>query len=255
MGARSGTISNDVGQMRRGISNALRARAGVFAAVAVAVAALNVIVPVAVLSIARKPVDFFAFNPWLRRLPDYLLSSEPLSTKLPYLSRLTIAWMSADGGPDGVEWAFIFDVPTIARIVFTSVLFGAYFALWSYRRRADACVPAAAAARPAGILGATASVFGLTAGPCTVAGCGAPVLPVLGLAFTGLPLGTLATFATVSRISIAVVLLLMTAAVLRFGWRAGAAAPTDARSALRGAPSGRAGDFPPRPALPTADRR
>ena len=50
------------------------------------------------------------------------------------------------------------------------------------------------------------------------------MLPVLGLAFTGLPPGTLAVFATISRVAIAAVLALMTAAVLWFAWRAGAAA-------------------------------
>jgi len=65
--------------------------------------------------------------------------------------------------------------------------------------------------------------FGLTVGPCSLAGCGAPVLPMLGLAFTGLPGGTLALFATLSRISITVVLVLMATAVVWLGWRVGAA--------------------------------
>jgi hypothetical protein len=253
MSARSGTIFTAVAQTRRGISIALRSRAGVFAAVAAAVALFNLLVPVAVLSLARKPVDFFTFNPWLRRLPDYLLSSEPLSAKLPYLSHLTVAWASADGGPDGVAWAFILDVPTIVRIVAMSLIFGAYFALWSYQRAAEVCDPATSAARPAGVLGAVTSVFGLTTGGCTLAGCGAPVLPVLGLALTGVAPGTLATLATVSRICVALVLVLMTAAVFWFAWRAGAA--TSAGSALQAVPSERASGFPPRPARPIADRR
>jgi hypothetical protein len=253
MNARLGTFYDGVVQTRRGLAAALRSRAAVFAAVATAVAVFNVIGPVAVLSVARKPVDFFAFNPWLRRLPDYLLSSEPLSGKLPYLSHLTVAWFSAAGPGDGVEWAFVIDAPTIVRIVFMSAVFGAYFALWSYQRRVEACETTPSAARPAGVLGAMTTVFGLTTGPCTLAGCGAPVLPVLGLAFTGLPPGALAAFATVSRISIALVLVLMTAAVFWFAWRAGA--PTSAQSALQAVPSERAGGFRPRPARPIADRR
>jgi hypothetical protein len=67
------------------------------------------------------------------------------------------------------------------------------------------------------------SVFGLTTGPCTLAGCGVPVLPVVGLVFTGLSSGTLTLFATLSRISIAVVLSVMSLAVIWLGWRAGAA--------------------------------
>ncbi len=218
------TVFTAIAQTRRGISAALRSRAKVILGVAAAVAAFNLIAPVAVLSLARKPVDFFTFNPWLRRLPDYLASSEPLAGKLSYLSRLTIAWVSAEGGAEGIDWGFIIDVPTIARIAGTSLIFGAYFALWSYRRQvAAACGTGFSAARPAGVLGAVTSVFGLTAGPCTLAGCGAPVLPLLGLAFTSLPTGTLALFATLSRLSMALVLALMTAAVVWFGWRAGAA--------------------------------
>jgi hypothetical protein len=46
---------------------------------------------------------------------------------------------------------------------------------------------------------------------------------MLGLAFTGLPGGTLSLFATLSRISITLVLVLMGAAVIWLGWRVGAA--------------------------------
>src|SRR5438874_7706304 len=127
------SVSTAIAHARRGISAAVRSRSRLMLAVAAAVAAFNLIAPVAVLSLARKPVDFFTFNPWLRRLPDYLLSSESLATKLSFLSHLTIAWISAEGAADGVEWAFILDVPTVARIVCTSLVFGGYFALWSYR--------------------------------------------------------------------------------------------------------------------------
>src|SRR3954469_7006508 len=110
------TVSEAIAQTRRGISVALRSRAGVAAVVALAVAVFNLIAPVVVLSLARKPVDFFTFNPWLRRLPDYLLADEPLAAKLSFLSHLAIAWVSAEGSTDGIEWGFILDVPTIARI-------------------------------------------------------------------------------------------------------------------------------------------
>jgi hypothetical protein len=240
MGAASTVnISKAIAQTGRGISAALRSRGRLVLGVATAVAVFNVIAPVTVLSIARKPVDFFTFNPWLRRLPDYLLSSEPLGAKLSFLSHLTIAWVSAEGAGEGIDWGFILDVPTLARIVCTSVVFGAYFGLWSYQRQQDACDPHLSATRPAGVLGAVTSVFGLTTGPCTLAGCGAPVLPVLGLAFTGLPGSTLALFATISRISITLVLGLMTAAVFWFGWRAGAAA-THLRERNGGPPRGNA---------------
>jgi hypothetical protein len=189
------------------------------------VAVFNLVAPVAILSLARRPFDFFTFNPWLSRLPEYLRSDEPLTKKLSFLSNMAIAWVSADNKVEGIDWGFIIDVPTLGRILLTSLVFGAYFALWSYRRReGQACGVGSRAARPAGVAGALTSVFGLTTGPCTLAGCGVPVLPVVGLAFTGLSSGTLTLFSTLSRISIAVVLAAMSAAVLWLGWRAGTSA-------------------------------
>src|SRR5438874_1311280 len=85
------TVSNAIARTRRGMAAALRSRARVVFGVAAAVAAFNLIAPVAVLSLARKPMDFFSFNPWLRRLPDYLVSSESLGAKLSFLSRVAIA--------------------------------------------------------------------------------------------------------------------------------------------------------------------
>jgi hypothetical protein len=212
-------------QTVRGIAAALRTQAKVVWGVTGAVAVFNLVAPVAILSLARRPFDFFTFNPWLSRLPEYLRSDEPLTKKLSFLSNMAIAWVSADNKVEGIDWGFIVDVPTLGRILLTSLVFGAYFALWSYRRReGQACGVGSRAARPAGVAGALTSVFGLTTGPCTLAGCGVPVLPVVGLAFTGLSSGTLTLFSTLSRISIAVVLAAMSVAVLWLGWRAGTSA-------------------------------
>jgi hypothetical protein len=192
--------------------------------VTAAVCVFNLAAPIAILSLARRPFDFFTFNPWLSRLPEYLASDEPLTKKLSFLSNVAIAWVSADNKVEGIDWGFIVDVPTLAQILLTSLVFGTYFALWSYRRReGEACGLGFRAARPAGLAGAATSIFGLTAGPCTLAGCGVPVLPVIGLAFTGLSSGTLTLFTTLSRISIAVVLAAMSVAVVWFGWRVGGA--------------------------------
>jgi hypothetical protein len=216
------TVVGAIGQTLRGIAAALRARAKIVWGVTAAVFVFNLAAPVVILSLARRPVDFFTFNPWLSRLPEYLRSEEPLSNKLSFLSNMAIAWLSSDNQVEGIEWGFIIDVPTLVRILLTSLVFGSYFALWSYRRReGQACGGGFQAARPAGVAGAVTSVFGLTTGPCTLAGCGVPVLPVLGLAFTGLSSGTLALFTTLSRISIAVVLVAMGLAVVWFGWRVG----------------------------------
>jgi len=212
-------------QTFRGIAAALRTQAKVVWGVTGAVAVFNLVAPVAILSLARRPFEFFTFNPWLSRLPEYLRSDEPLAKKLSFLSNMAIAWVSADNKVEGIDWGFIVDVPTLGRILLTSLVFGAYFALWSVRRREGrACGLGSRAARPAGVAGALTSVFGLTTGPCTLAGCGVPVLPVVGLAFTGLSSGTLTLFSTLSRISIAVVLAAMSIAVLWLGWRAGATA-------------------------------
>lgn len=206
----------------RGIGAAVRAEAKIVWAATAAVAVFNLAAPIAVLSVVRKPPNLFTFNPWLRRLPEYVVSDNPLWKKLSFLSNMAIAWVSADNPIEGVEWGFIIDVPTLIRILLTSLVFGAYFALWSYRRKqGEACGMRHTAARRAGVAGAVTSVLGLTTGPCTLAGCGVPVLPVVGLAFTGLSSGTLTLFTTLSRISIAVVLFAMGVAVLWFGWRVG----------------------------------
>jgi hypothetical protein len=211
-----------LGQSLHGIGIALRARVGILLAATAAVAVFNLVAPVAILSIARRPPDFATFNPWLSRLPEYLRSEEPLGKKVEFLSHMAIGWISADNKVEGIDWGFIIDVPTLARIALTSLIFGAFFALWSYLgREGQACGIAFQASRPAGVAGALTSVFGLTAGPCTLAGCGVPVLPVLGLAFTGLSSGTMTLFATLSRVAIAVVLAGMTAGVFWLGWRVG----------------------------------
>jgi hypothetical protein len=207
----------------RGIATAVRARSKLFWAVVAGVAVFNLAAPVVLLSLVRKPVDFFTFNPWLSRLPEYLASQEvQLSKKLAFLSTMAIGWFSADNPIEGLEWGFIIDVPSLARILFTSLLFGTYFALWAHRRsQAEACGLGLRAARPAGIAGALGSVIGLTTGPCSVAGCGVPVLPVVGLAFTGISSGTLSLFTILARACIAVVLLAMTLVVAYLGWRVG----------------------------------
>jgi hypothetical protein len=68
------------------------------------------VLPPLLLSIVRKPVDFFTINPWLRRLPEYLASSEhTISTKAEKLSNLALFWFSADSPYGGTEWGFAVD--------------------------------------------------------------------------------------------------------------------------------------------------
>ena len=193
-----------------------------FAAVVAGVLVFDLVAPVVILSLARRPLDFFTFNPWLSRLPEYLASDTPFAQKVAFLSRMAIAWTSSDSPVEGLEWGVVFDVPSLARILVTSLSFGAYFALWSQQRRLGrACAPGSGSARRLGVAGAVTSVLGLTTGPCSVAGCGVPVLPVVGLAFTGISSSTLLLMKTLARVSFDAVLAVTALAVVWLGWRAG----------------------------------
>ena len=211
----------------RGILRAIREHAGVFLAAAVGVVVLSILVPPAVLSLARRPVDYFTVNPWLKRLPEYVRDPRvPLGQKLDKLPDLALFWFSADSPYGGVDWGFAIDVTDLGRILLTGGLFGTYFALLA-RRRAAARVPSdrAQIARRGGLAGMLTSVVGLSTGPCSVMGCGAPVLPVVGLVFTGLSSGTLVLLAGLSRVATTLVLLGLGGAVAYLGWREGDTSP------------------------------
>jgi len=218
-------------RVSRGLGRAIRARPALFAAIAVAVFALDLFLPPLVLSIARKPVDFFMFNPWVKKLPEFLASSHvPLARKLEFLPGLALFWFSADSSYGGSEWGFAVDVTDLARFVLSGLLVGAYFALWLYRR--DQLVRAGwgiRLGRQGGVAGAFTSVLGISTGPCSVMGCGAPVIPVVGLAFVGLSSGTLAALALIARIATGLVLLGLAAGVAYLGWRVGSEAAVPAR--------------------------
>ena len=205
-----------------GIGAAIRARWKVFLAVAAGVFALDLFLPLLVLSITRKPWDYFTFNPWLKKLPGFLLSNDvTLQRKLEFLPNLALFWFSADGyfAP---EWGYTVIVSDLLRFILMSVLFGAYFALWFYRRdRLAQSGWGVRTARQGGVVGALASTLGLSTGPCTVTGCGAPILPVLGLAFTGLSSGTLVLLGELSKLSMTIVLVAMTVGVVYLGWAVG----------------------------------
>jgi hypothetical protein len=206
----------------RGLRAAILARPGTFLGVAAAVVALNVLLPPLVLSLSRERVDYFTFNPWLKRLPEFLASGAvPLQKKLDFLPGMALFSFSADGifGPD---WGFTIDVTDVVRIVGTGLLVGAYFALWLHRRdRLAAAGWGVRLARQGGVAGALTTVLGLSTGPCSVVGCGAPVIPVMGLAFTGLTSTTLTLLARVSRVATTLVLVGLTVGVLYLAWRAG----------------------------------
>jgi hypothetical protein len=212
-------------EILRGAAAALAAHPGVFASVTLAVAALNVVAPVAILSAVRRPLEFFTFNPWLKRLPEYLASDDvAIGEKLQKLPDLALFWFSAGSSYGGAEWGFAVDVTGLGRILLVSALFGLYFALWRRHRnlllggaRADAAM------RGSGVTGAGLTVFGISTGACSVTGCGAPVLPVLGLAFVGLESGTLHFLAQSSRVGTIALFALLFLAIGYLGWKTGRA--------------------------------
>ena len=227
-----------------GLVTAIRARPKVFMAVGVGVFVLDIFLPPVFLSLTRKPWDYFAFNPWLSKLPDYLYSSDvSLQSKLDFLPHLALFWVSANDRIGFVEWGFTVDVTDLLRFVFTSFIVGAYFALWLYRQdQVVQCGWAGENGRRFGIAGGLMSILGLSTGPCSVMGCGAPVLPVIGLAFVGLSSGTLKLLAGLSKGFTIVILSAMTFGVAYFGWTVSAHSETASRLSLI-SPSGKTKKF------------
>ena len=205
-----------------GIQVAVRSRWKVFVAVALAIFVLDVLLPPLLLSVVRKPMSSFTLNPWLKNLPDFIVSTQvPLGRKLEFLPNLAVFWIISTG-PIEPEWGFAVTVSDLLRFTLMSLLFGAYFALWLYRR--DTQPPRGwglSTTKRGGVLGALTTTLGLSTGPCTVTGCGAPVIPVLGLGFAGLSSGTIKWMAQMSTIAATAVLAGVAAGVLYLGWRVG----------------------------------
>jgi hypothetical protein len=215
-----------MGRVLRGVGAAIRARPRIFVGAAAGMALLNLLLPPLVLSLSRKPVDYFTFNPWLKRLPEFLASGAvPIEKKLDFLPRLALFWFSADGSY-GPEWGFAVDVTDLARVLATGLLVGAYLVVWLHQR--DQLTRPGwdiRLGRQGGAAGAVTTILGLSTSPCSVVGCGAPVIPVVGLAFVGLQSGTLALLAAVSRVATSLVLLGLTVGVAYLGWLTGAPPP------------------------------
>lgn len=200
---------------------AIRARPLVFAGVAVAVCTLNLILPVAVLTLARKPWDYFSFNPWLSQLPHWLVSPDASwGRKLEFLQDLSLFWFIASSPYDAPEWGFAVGLRDLVRWAFVAFLFGAYFALWAHAR-GGRTRRGWGRGRPGGVAGAILSTLGLSTAPCSVMGCGAPVLPVLGLALQGLSSSAFVGLATLSSVANVVVEVGMSLVVLGLGWLIG----------------------------------
>ena len=134
-----------------------------------------------------------------------------------------LLWFSADGH-HGVDWGFAVPVSDLARFIPMALIIGACFALWLHRR--DRMEGSGWGAQ-GGVLGAVSSVFGLATAGCTVMGPGAPVVPVVGLAFAGLTSSTLTWLSELSRVARAAVLGGMGAGVPYLAWRVGAERPSE----------------------------
>jgi len=212
--------------MLRGIRIAVSAQRKVFLLATAAVFVADIAVPPLLLSLVRKPVDFFTFNPWLAKLPEYFRSGAgSLDERLAKVWGLALFWFSSDN-PYGIEWGFAVTLADLSRVVLMALLVGSYFALWVYRRqRMGDQGWSIRTSGQGGALGAASSVLGLATGGCTVMGCGAPVIPVVGLVFTGLSSGALTWMSRLSTTGTAVVLAAMAIGVLYQGWRIGSARP------------------------------
>src|SRR5207247_1868296 len=68
----------------RGIHVAVRAHPWSMAAALILALTIQILLPPVILSLVRKPWTYFAFNPWLKRLPDYLVGSTPFEQKLDF---------------------------------------------------------------------------------------------------------------------------------------------------------------------------
>lgn len=215
-----GTLARVATETGRGAAAALWTRPGTLLGGAAALFALSILLPPLVLSLFRKPVDYFTFNPWLGRLPEYMADPDVgLGVKLEKLWGLSLFWFSSDSPMGGTEWGFAVDVGDLARIALTSLLFGLYVALW--RVGPGAPDGGAWVGRQSGPLGALIGMVGLSTGPCSVMGCGAPVLPVVGLAFVGLSSATLALLSTLSSVMAVGLPAAMALGVVYLSWLTG----------------------------------
>jgi hypothetical protein len=216
----------------RGIGLAIRGRPSIFAGVALGVFAVDLLLPILILSLARGRFTHVAINPWLSRLPEWLRSSDvSLARKFEFVFNMALAWVVANNPTGEMEWGLIVDVPSLARFIFTALMFGTYFALWFYGRDQLSRVTwGARTTRCGGAAGALMAVVGFSTNACRVLEGGVPVLPVVGLAVTGASSATLAFLDDLARVGTALVLFMAAVGVAWLGWLVGTG-PRDNRGA------------------------
>ena len=184
----------------RGAWLAISARPTLFVTVALAVLLLDFCLPLLVLSVARKPWDYFRINHAVRELPQWVMSPGiSVGRKVGFLSSLGLFWFAGISPYHTVAWVFEVRTRDLVRWMSMALLAGAYFALWLYAG-AEGVGRAARGSRNGrrGLIGTLLCALGLFASPCSVGGYDAPILPVIGLAFHGLTSLTLTTVAMFS---------------------------------------------------------
>ena len=207
----------------RGIGLAIRDRPSIFAGVTLGVIAVDILLPILILSLARGPFGHVSINPWLVRLPEWLRSSDVSWTrKLEFVLDMALAWVIANNPTGELAWGFVVDVPSLARLILTGLMFGAYFALWFYGRdRLSRVTWGVRTGRYGGAAGALLTVVGFSTNACLLLEAGVPVLPVVGLAVTGASSTTLVLLGELARVGTAIVLFMTTLGVAWLGWLVG----------------------------------
>jgi hypothetical protein len=118
-------------------------------------------------------------------------------------------------------------------LILTALMFGAYFALWSYGRdRLSRGTRGVRTARYGAAAGALITAVGFSTNPCLLLEAGVPVLPVAGLAVTGASSTTLTLLGELARVGTALVLSMTTLGVAWLGWLVGTG-PCDNRTPPR----------------------
>src|SRR5438067_12382272 len=205
----------------RGVRAAVVTRPLSVAATAALALTLQILLPPVILSLARTPWTYFTFNPWLKRLPEFLAGDTPLGQKVDFLTRVALFWFTADGGYGAPDWGFAVATADLVGFVATAALVGVWVALLRRRRDLRGNAGWRGAGRGGGAAGVLAGVLGLSTVPRSVAGCGAPVLPVIGLAFAGLSSGTAAALSTLSQVSAATAIVALVIGITYVGWIVG----------------------------------
>ena len=215
----------------RGVMVACKTKLRIFVLVFSIMFALYFFLPPLMLSLLRQPADAALFNPWIMKLPAWLMSGDAtLSRKLSFLYDFALFWFVASTHDDaGVSWFFVISVSDILRYLFLSGIFAVYFSVWSYRRSTAACNVSVKQGGRMGMSGGVLSALGAVGGSCTI--CGGPALPLIGFVIAGgdASLTAVNSFLWLSDVLVLALPLTLFVVVLYLGWQIGKQLPTQIR--------------------------